>query len=754
VTFTLSKGILNEIYFPREDTACTKECGFAVADGRGFYSLEKGDSSHMEKMFRPGIPAYRIKNTHPRYTLLKEIVTDPYRDTLLQRVRFTATDGICRPYVYLIPHIYNQGMANTGWVADYKGVPMLFASNDGITLALACSTGWRKRTVGYAGASDGLTDLARHTTLTATYDRTEPGSIVLCGEPAGNGNFVLAIGFGVTESEAGNQAWSSILDGFSIARDRYIEEWEEYQKRLLRKRKSEERRGRLFKESAAVLRMNESKRFPGGIIASPAVPWGDARGDKDGIGYHLVWPRDLVESSWGFLALRSNEDCLRILNYLVSTQDVDGKWSQNMWLQGQSKDHGIQMDQVALPILLMDSCYHARILDRERFERYCDCLVRAVSFLVRKGPYTGQDRWEQQAGLSPFTLATEIAGLLAAAFLLERLGRKGPAAYLRETADYWTAQIDEWTYVRDTSTSARCGVEGYYIRINPYYAPAQSVRDRIVTVRHHPGGEGDIPVGDLVCVDALALVRFGLRAADDPRILNTVKVIDDLLKVETPVGPCWKRFVKDAYGEDTQGRPYVDTGLGRPWPLLTGERAHYEIAAGNFKGARELMKTMEQFAWNGLFPEQIWDAEPLPEMGLYPGRYTGSAMPLTWTHAEYVKLGASLGEKQVFDMPLHTRKRYLEQQTASRLHVWRFDRQSSPVPADRSVLRVEVNTAALVRWTADGWATSRETSTRDSGLGIHYADLAFTPGTPAVTFTFYWRDSDRWEGRDFTVPIG
>lgn len=755
VMFTLSHGILNEVYYPREDIACIRECGCIVTDGREYLSEER-DAEHLEKMFRSGIPAYRIRNSTERYTLTKEIIADPYRDTVLQKIRFTPLQaGEYKLYVYLTPHIFNKGMANRGWTGSYKDVPMLFAAHDGITMALACSSGWVQRSVGFAGVSDGVTDIRRHKAMTVTYTETGEGSIVLCGEIdcSAGAEVVLAIGFGHTPSDAGNQAWASLLDGYATARDRYIGEWEDWQKSLLRKRKTEERRGKLFKESAAVLRMNESKRFPGGIIASPSVPWGNARGDRDGIGYHLVWPRDLVESSWGFLALHAHEDCLRILNYLMSTQEPDGRWSQNMWLQGDAMGRGVQMDQVALPILLLDSCYHARILDKDRWARYFPGVKKAVAFLLARGPYTEQDRWEQQAGLSPFTLSTQIAALLAAAFLLERYGERTMARYLRETADYWAAQIDEWTYVTGTETARRCGVEGYYVRINPWYAPVDSVRDRILTVHHHPPGEGEIALGELVCVDALALVRFGLRTADDPRILNTVKVIDEGLRMETPFGPCWRRFTKDGYGEDAQGDPYVSIGTGRAWPLLTGERAHYEIAAGNLKGARELMKTMEGFAWNGLFPEQVWDEADKPEKGLFAGRYTGSSMPLTWAHAEYIKLGASLKEKQVFDMPLHTRKRYIEHVTPTPLHVWRFDRPMAALTAGRTVIRVEVLAPAVIRWTEDGWTRHRDEPTRDTGLGIHYADLVFAPGAGEVRFTFFWKQAGHWEGKDFCVTI-
>jgi glucoamylase len=165
---------------------------------------------------------------------------------------------------------------------------------------------------------------------------------------------------------------------------------------------------------------------------------------------------------------------------------------------------------------------------------------------------------------------------------------------------------------------------------------------------------------EIVSVDALALVRFGLRAADDPRILNTIKVIDKHLKVETPFGPSWHRFSYDSYGEHPDGSPFDGRGIGRLWPLLTGERAHYEIAAGNYSEAKRLLRTFEGFSNNGLFPEQVWDTADIPEHNLFFGHYTGSAMPLTWAHAEYLKLCLSLRAKNVIDMPVGTYKRYVK----------------------------------------------------------------------------------------------
>jgi glucoamylase len=234
-----------------------------------------------------------------------------------------------------------------------------------------------------------------------------------------------------------------------------------------------------------------------------------------------------------------------------------------------------------------------------------------------------------------------------------------------------------------------------------------------------------------------------------------VKVIDALLKVETPAGPAWHRYNDDGYGEHEDGSPFDGTGIGRAWPLLTGERAHYELAAGRRAEAVRLLRALESFAnEGGLLPEQIWDAEDIPEKELYRGRPSGSAMPLVWAHAEYVKLRRSLGDGAVFDMPAQTVQRYRVQQSGSRLAIWRFNQKCQAMPAGK-VLRIEVLQAALVHWSADHWQTSHDSRTREMCLGMNVADLPtddLAAGTTLV-FTLYWLAEDRWEGTDFEVQI-
>jgi len=427
-----------------------------------------------------------------------------------------------------------------------------------------------------------------------------------------------------------------------------------------------------------------------------------------------------------------------------------------MWLDGRHYWNGIQMDETAFPILLVDLACRENAITDEDIVRFWPMVRRAAGFLVRNGPVTPQDRWEEDPGYSPFTLAVEIAALLAAADLADRNGNPKIGANLRETADYWNANLERWMYVTDTALARKVGVEGYYVRIAAAeVADAVSPLKGFVPVKNRPPGESVEPADYLISPDALALVRFGLRSADDPRIRNTLKVIDALLKVDTPLGPAWHRYNHDGYGEHDDGSPFDGTGVGRAWPLLTGERAHYELAAGRKAEAVRLAHALERFASDGgLLPEQVWDGDDIPGRFLSCGRPSGSAMPLVWAHAEYIKLLRSIRDGRVFDLPGSTVKRYIQSQTDSPFAVWRFNNKCQNLPVGK-MLRVELLAPAVVHWSSDGWAGSRDVTAEDAGLGIYTADLSTQslPEEANVTFTFHWKETDRWEGKDYSVAV-
>ena len=765
VWFTLSHGILNEIYYPRVDRACTRDLGFIVTDGRTYFSEEKRDTGSQTSQVALGVPAYRVLNTavDGRYRIEKEVLTDPWRDVVLQRVRFVPIAGRLadfRLYVLLAPHLSNRGGGNTAWVGDYKGTPMLLAERTGSALALACSVPWLARSVGFVGVSDGWQELHAHKHLARTFLRAEDGNVALTGEidlGAADGVCVLALAFGPTPMEAGQHALISLLEDFDATQTEYVRGWKAWHDTLAGGTARGTTGRPLYHLSAAVLRAHESKRVEGGVIASLSIPWGFSKGDDDLGGYHLTWPRDLVEAAGGFLAVGDSRAARRVLRYLQVTQESDGHWSQNMWLDGTPYWHGVQMDETALPILLVDLAYREGAIGRSERDAFWPMTRRAAAFLACNGPVSPQDRWEEDPGYSPFTIAAEIAALVVAADLAEAVGSTTAATYLRETADAWNAGVERWLYVAGTTLARQNGVDGYYVRIaEPDRADAASPRDGFVPIKNRPPDQSAGPAALMVSPDALALVRFGLRAPDDPHIVNTVKVIDATLKVDTPRGPAWHRYQGDGYGEHADGAPFDGTGVGRAWPLLTGERAHYELAAGRARTAEQLAQALEAFAGDsGLLPEQIWDGPDIPERELFSGRASGSAMPLVWAHAEYLKLCRSLRDGEVFDRPPQTVQRYLANKTTtSRRIIWRFNNKVRAMPAGYT-LRVETLATAVVHWSADGWRTVRDTATRDTTLGVHLTDLPTTALRTGdrVELTFYWPDANRWEGADFIVCV-
>ena len=755
IWFTLSHGIINEIYAPRIDEAVTRDVGFLIAGPDGFVAEIKRHARNLTRCPRPGVPYYAVGSecTQGRFRLQTEVITDAERPVVLVRLKFAALKGNAagyRVYVLLAAHLGNYGAGNTAWLADHRDTPALFASRDDRALCLMSSTGFAARSVGFVGVSDGWQDLMAHGTLQWHYSRAENGNVALVGElPLHDEETILAIAVGRGAEEAGHQARASLEEGFPALLDRYVKPWEHWQSDL-----AVGPRGTLSEVSTAVIKTHESKLIPGALLASLAVPWGFSKGDGDLGGYHLVWPRDMVQSAGALLAAGARPEARAALVYLASTQHADGHWPQNMWVDGSAYWQGLQMDETALPVLLFDLAAREGALLPEDIStrRFWPMVRAAASYLVCNGPVTPQDRWEEDGGYTPYTLAAEIAALLVAAEWAEKCGEPELAPYLRDMADSWNAQIERWLYVQDTPLARKCAVDGYYVRI----AEGDSEgADDIIDIRNRPDGDTQRRADEIISTDALALVRFGLRDAGDPRIVNTLRVIDAMLATQLPYGPAWHRYSDDGYGEHSDGSPFDGTGVGRLWPLLSGERAHYELARGNATTAARLQRSFEAMAGpGGLLPEQTWDSADIPERELLLGRPAGSAMPLVWAHAEYLKLVRSLGDGRVYDLPPQTRDRYLVRKTGSVLRGWRFNQKLRVLPAG-CTLRIELLAPARIRCTLDDWRSSTDSDTRPSGLGTHYLDIATAalPAGATVAFSPYWIDAARWEGVNFTVTV-
>jgi glucoamylase len=517
-------------------------------------------------------------------------------------------------------------------------VQVLAAHRNGVAVALACSQPWARCTAGLAGSTESG-DLRRHHALTRCRARAH-GQVELIGElelaSDGDASFVLALGFAHTSHEAAHVALGALNRGYEPIRTRFVAEW-----RTFRAHMTPPAGCRLWARSLTVLKALEAKRVDGGRVAALSTPWGPARGPGIAGTYHLVWTRDLVESAGGMLAAGVRDEAREALAFLATTQRSDGCWPQNMLLDGEAvaSKGKEERDEVALPILLVDLLHREQALADRDLQLAWPMIARAAYQLVGRGPATALDRWEDASGATPFTIATEIAALVCAAEVAARLGDARSASRFHATAESWDAEIEPLLYRRGGALADLVGVDGYYVRARCPDQPFPAL-----DLERLPATE--------VSPDALALVRFGVREPDDPRIRNTVRVIDAVLAAEVPGGHAWRRYPGDEYGEHPDGAPFDGHGVGRPWPLLIGERAHYELARGDRDAASRLFRVMERCASEtGMLPEQVWDGPDLPDRGLYHGGPTGSAAPLGWAHAEYVKLCRSLAEGRVFDRP-------------------------------------------------------------------------------------------------------
>lgn len=762
VWFTISHGIINEVYYPRLDVANIRDLGLLVTDGQEFFSEEKRDAEHEYELLEDGIPAYRVINTcvDQRYRIQKLIYCDPRKNVLLQDIEFIPLVGQLEDYhVYalLAPHILNAGWHNSCRAGEYKGHPMFFSRRKHVSLSLAfaCDHPFLNMSCGYVGFSDGWQDISVHKCMTQFHPEAQDGNVAMCGEidlKACGGKFTLALGFGMRAEAAGFQVKSSLLRDKKHILEEYIQQWRSVQKPCQDLACPEDAHSsKLFRMSTMVLKVHAGKHYSGSLIASLSIPWGFEKSDNDLGGYHLIWPRDQVLTAFAYMAAREYETARQVLHFLMITQEKRGYWPQCMWEDGSIYWKGMQLDETALPILLAD---------RLRQDQQLDCInpypmvCQAASFIIKHGPITEQDRWEEASGYTPATLAVEIAALLAAADFFEENDKKSEANYLRDMADWWNESIDRWLYVRETTLAKELNIKGYYVRVCPCIESRDGVpSEKQILINNRPAGENYYSYTDIVSVDALALVRYGLRAANDPRILNTVQAIDKLLRTETVRGPVWHRYNEDGYGEKLDGSPFDGVGIGRGWPLLTGERAHYEIAKGNRAEAIRLCRVFAEFAGvGGLFPEQVWDSADIPHKRLYNGHSTGSAKPLVWAHGEYITLLRSINDNQIYSTPKQTKERYLKNKHPAKYAFWAKHQQLQLLPHGKK-LRIQLENAALIHWTGDDWKTAHRAETLSNALGIHYVDLS--TGSmhegQAITFTIFWKEEQRWEGVDYKV---
>ncbi|HEY0797389.1 MAG TPA: glycoside hydrolase family 15 protein [Acidisarcina sp.] len=755
VWYTISHGILNEVYYPTIDRPQIRDMEFLITDGETFFHEEKRALISTFEYVDTDALAVRITSKDPegRYTMTKEFISDPHHPVVLVNVRLEGDEELfskLKIYALLAPHLDGGGAGNSARILDIAGQVTGLAWKNGTALAMIADCGFSRASCGYVGTSDGWQDLQNYK-MDWQFGSALDGNVAVTGEidAAQHREFTVAIGFGDGPHAAISSAMGSLSTPFDLQLKRFIEQWKRAVGPKALSAKSGDK-GKLLLTSQHVLLAHEDKLYSGAFIASASIPWGNAKTDSDLGGYHLVWTRDMVQTATALLACGRIDTARRALVYLACTQKPDGSFAQNFWIDGTPYWTGLQLDEVAFPIILAWRLW--KVDGLSKFDVF-PFVERAAAFLVAHSPITQQERWEENSGYSPSTLAAVIAGLICAAEIARAHNAPAVADRIKEHADWIESHLEEWTVTEDGVLLPE--IKRHYMRIRPpqcgeAYANDQCAQNIVHISNRGAGEKTDFEAREIIDAGFLELVRYGIRRPDDPLIVDSLKVVDAKLKVETPHGTCWRRYNHDGYGQRHDGGPYLGWGQGRAWPLLTGERAHYELAAGRDISAH--ISAIEGFASDGgMLPEQIWDAPPMRHLEL--GRPTGSAMPLVWAHSEYLKLLRSATDGIVFDLIPPVAARYSAGKSKSRIEVFTPARPIYEIPAGKT-FRVIAQYGFQIRWTIDGWANARTDDSATLGYSAFHADIPTTAGQKgALSFTLFWQEKNRWEGRNFDIAI-
>jgi glucan 1,4-alpha-glucosidase len=685
VWYTLTRGALTGVRFPRVDLLNVRRLDFLVADGEGYAERtaeldRRSDDDDVERAVvatAGDALCYRheFASTSRAWTLSVEYVADPERDAVVADVSFDAGGddlalyAVCRPAVTTgtVGDSHARVTAGEGAVlsatdASDGGV---IRDDDGddydVSLALAVDAGFEWATASPTGDPATARLLERGTE--AERSRDAAGNAALVGRlGTGSIDATLALGFaeGSDPTAAVAVARESAAAGFDNARAAYRAGWRSWLDGVdvPDSVAGDDELAALYRTSAMVLRAAEDATFPGAGVASPCVPWGEVvlAAEPSDVGYHYVWARDLYQSFTALEAMGKTEAAIAAAEYLFAVQQREGGFvPQNTYLDGRIRWGGEQLDEVAFPLVLARRVTgeHGRAFDDLAFD-YGD-VTAAADYVMRNGPGTDQERWEEESGLSPSTIAAEIAGLVSAADVATERGRTADALVWLATADHFRRGVREWCVTREGTDRHD---PPYYFRINSNRDPDDG------TERSLANGGRTFDERNVVDAGFLELVRLGVLPADDEVIERSVAVVDDSIRVETPDGPAFYRYTGDGYGEGEHGAPFpVGTETrGRLWPLLTGERAEYELAAGTDSGAERpstLLSTLAEFANEGrLLPEQVWDREDATEYGWTFAEGTGSATPLSWSHAAFVRLANGIDAGRPLGTPRAVRDRY------------------------------------------------------------------------------------------------
>jgi glucoamylase len=647
VWYTLGDGELENVFYPQTDTPDTFGLQYLVSNGSSFTDTETTSTSHAISLADPTSLVWQQVNTATNgdFKITKTYVADPSRSVVLVQTTFdNLTSSPLQLYADYLPQLNNDGMGNTGDTDTTSGD--LVSSNGSVSSALAASTGFAQTTSGYVGtSSDGSEQLASSYALTSTYSSASTaGHIVQVAQipvaATGSTTFTLALAFDSSTSAAISDAAASLATGFSSLESSFESGWHAWVGSLNAPPASVTGSAGLEEQyyvSLMEVKADEDKNYVGAFVAAPSDPWGtsvsaNSAGDH---GYHAVWTRDEYEMASTLLAAGDATDANAALQYIFNyEEESNGAVKQNTFLNGTAVFGSLQMDEVADPIILAYQLGATTSADWGHVEEL-------ASYLVSNGPYTPEERWEENGGYSPATMAAEIAGLLCAASIAQANGATSDAETYQSTALSWASEVDSLTY----TTTGSYGNGDYFLRITPDGSPDSGAS---ISIANGGGSHDDRTVVD---PSFLELVRLGVKSPTATDITNTIPVVDSELEVSTPEGPVWHRYSFDGYGETASGGDYTGSGVGNPWPVLTGERGEYDVADGNLSGAQSLLATMAGAANSGYqISEQVWGGAT-GTGGFTFGQPDNSATPLMWAMAQFARLAIDISAGKDVDTP-------------------------------------------------------------------------------------------------------
>ena len=806
VWFTVADGVLSDTYWPTIDGTNVNTLQYLVTDGHSFTDLQTRDMSYKVLPDPTGMACTVIASSRAHhYRIITTYITDPSSDSVLMHSSFEGPHSD-QLYVRLDPLAGGTGGGadqnasasnpenaggNSAELVDLgrgQTVPVDDNTNTVTNavnrtyavptyMALESSSGFTSESVGYAGtASDGLTMLDSAQALTP-YSNAPDGHVTLTAEIPSH-SFTLALGFGTSQGAAVSTASASAGQNFNRVWADYESGWYRYDAGL---RKPARWLGpaaiREYYESVNVVKASEDKTFPGAIAAGLASPWGQSvpaglftNGQPTYFGsYREEFSRDTYEAFTGVLVAGDIPTAQAATYFLFDRQQLpNGSMPRNSLPNGEAAPDtgGLQLDETSYPILMDWQSGLAR--DSSLYKNH---VIPAADFLVANGPSDGVERWEEQSGYSPSTIAAEIAGLTAAA-AIARVNQDWPhAAIYQATADDFARNIEKWT-VTTTGPYISSSVPSYFIRVTKPSPDGSINPNADVTYSLNNGNSTQVDQRSVIDAGFLDLVRLGVLPASDPAVQNSLRVVDATIERRTRSGPGFYRYgyssqeSDDGYGDcfvppaplpnptgcPQTGAPWppTDTGTGHLWPVLNGERGEYEIAADDFGFAGELLSAMQRMtSGQGLEPEQVWEDpdEPASAFGSDPatasigftnGKPAGSASPLTWAQAAYARLAIDLSAGRDLETPKIVSDRYVRHGMPGALPMT-ISSPTAGTNVTTATVTVSGTTAPNATIVAEGvgsaGGTAATASTMADGSGNYSLPLPASLGTTTITVT-------------------